>query len=307
MQTKYNVYSGVTRIKSTARKLTNRFTFGIAAGVSALGLAIIPMAAATSSTTVVTTANPQGWVFFDDNGAGGSGSFVDGPGTPPAGSGSAQISATQTQGYALGYAGYGATQLADITNLSYSTYNQTGNNTVALALQLNFDTDTTDTNTAWQGRLIYEPYYTHTVTDGMWQAWNTQDNATSGTLGNWWFSNAGIATNSGCTQATPCTWQDVISKYPNGGINGGTNQGIDFKAGSNWSTTFVGNVDAFTIGISGNTTTYDFEAQVAPVAVSDKDACKNGGWSTQVDANGHGFKNQGACVSYVASNGKSQH
>lgn len=32
--------------------------------------------------------------------------------------------------------------------------------------------------------------------------------------------------------------------------------------------------------------------------------CKNGGWSTLADADGHPFRNQGDCVSYVASKGR---
>ena len=35
-----------------------------------------------------------------------------------------------------------------------------------------------------------------------------------------------------------------------------------------------------------------------------KDDCKNGGWQTLVDGNGNPFKNQGDCVSYVATKGK---
>jgi hypothetical protein len=42
-----------------------------------------------------------------------------------------------------------------------------------------------------------------------------------------------------------------------------------------------------------------------PVAVTDKDACKNGGYKDVTDANGNGFKNQGQCVSYV--NGRENH
>jgi hypothetical protein len=40
---------------------------------------------------------------------------------------------------------------------------------------------------------------------------------------------------------------------------------------------------------------------------SNKDACKKDGWKNLTDANGNPFKNQGLCVSYVASNGKSAH
>lgn len=53
-------------------------------------------------------------------------------------------------------------------------------------------------------------------------------------------------------------------------------------------------VDKTTIG----GVTYDFV-----VVPTNKDQCKNGGWTTLSRANGSAFKNQGDCVSYV-SNGK---
>jgi hypothetical protein len=43
-----------------------------------------------------------------------------------------------------------------------------------------------------------------------------------------------------------------------------------------------------------------------PNTPASKDACKNDGWKTLQDANGHSFKNQGDCVSYVATGGKNQ-
>jgi hypothetical protein len=41
-----------------------------------------------------------------------------------------------------------------------------------------------------------------------------------------------------------------------------------------------------------------------PNTPASKDACKNGGWMTAQDASGKSFKNQGDCVSYVATGGK---
>ena len=53
-----------------------------------------------------------------------------------------------------------------------------------------------------------------------------------------------------------------------------------------------------------NGTTYNLESyQVA----TDKDVCKNSGWQSLSAADGSSFKNQGACVSYIASGGKSEH
>jgi hypothetical protein len=44
----------------------------------------------------------------------------------------------------------------------------------------------------------------------------------------------------------------------------------------------------------------------SPTSPTSKDDCKNGGWQNMLDANGHSFKNQGDCVSYVATGGKNQ-
>lgn len=220
--------------------------------------------------TIVTQAAPQDWAFADDNGNGGSGDFVNGPATPPLGTGSAQLAITAAnQGYMFGKSAYGGTKLSSITKLGYSTYNQQGNNTEAIALQLNIDGDTTDSNTAWQGRLVYEPYYTHTVTDGTWQTWNTLDNTSQSGHGNWWFSNGTLSSQTGCTQAAPCTWSTVLQKLPDAGIDSGASQGIVFKAGSNWAVPYTGNIDAFTLGISGNDTTFNFDKKnCIPVSTS---------------------------------------
>jgi hypothetical protein len=37
------------------------------------------------------------------------------------------------------------------------------------------------------------------------------------------------------------------------------------------------------------------------------DQCKDGGWPAYTDGIGYAFANQGACVSYVASQGRSDH
>ena len=49
----------------------------------------------------------------------------------------------------------------------------------------------------------------------------------------------------------------------------------------------------------------DFSATVTFQTVATaKDQCKDGGWETLVDSSGNAFKNQGDCVSFVATNGK---
>src|SRR5665213_73195 len=202
------------------------------------------------------------WFFYNDqtNTLDNTlGSFVDGPATAPLGDGSAQISATSTQGILFATLGYEGLPLSQVTSLKYSTYRSIGDSALALALQFDINPDITVSTSTYDGRLVYEPYYTHTVSDNTWQTWDTQDDSTSGGNGNWWFSKAWIATESGCSQATPCTWTQILAAFPNIGISGVTG----FKAGSNWSSDFTGNVDDFVIattdGTNATTTTYDFE------------------------------------------------
>lgn len=215
--------------------------------------------------------------------------MVTGPATPPLGSGSAELAVTSSnQGYALGTLAYAGTPLADITDLGYWSY-QPGP-TLAIALQ--FDVKYRTDDTSYDGRLVYEPYQNGTVSVGSgWQDWDPLD-------GIWWASHQGAnGTNGLCPISSPCTWLTILSDFPEATISGR----VLFKAGSGWSS-FDGNVNDFTIGVDGSNTTYDFEPN--PPAPTSKDQCKHGGWQGYADASGRPFKNQGDCVSYVATGGR---
>jgi hypothetical protein len=264
------------------------FAFGLAAFLGVLST--VPALAAT--TVVVTPADMQGWFFCDDQtncGGIATGSIVSGPGAPPLGSGSARLLAPNTSdGQTLMILAHQGTRLDSISTLMYSTYVSSGGPPQAIALQFDIDFDATDTNTSFQGRLVFEPYHSQTVVAGQWQTWDTR---TSSGSGSWWFTRAPSNQAANCPQSNPCTWSEVLAKFPNIAVLGRT----IFKAGSGWSN-FDGNVDALTIGINGNDTTYNFE----PFAVvQDKDDCKDGGWQHLHRANGTPFKNQGDCVSYT--------
>lgn len=231
----------------------------------------------TSHTTVVKDADMNGWTFINDqtDAPSTTGSFVNGPDTAPLGDGSAQlVLSNNTQGEYFGTA-YSGTPLSSIKSLKYSTYRVSGDPATALSLQLNIDTDSTDLNLGWQGRLVYEPYYTQTVSTGVWQEWDALNDAAGTGTGNWWFSNGTIASNTGCTQADPCTWAEVLAALPNGAIHG-TLGAVGFKAGSNWSA-FVGSVDKFIMavktGLNTHTETYDFEPTNVQI---DLPACSDG-------------------------------
>lgn len=209
----------------------------------------------SEETIVVSPSNLQGWSFFPENTTGSQvGEMVSGPDTPPLGDGSARFfvpNSDESQVLAIG--AYAGTRLDQITELSYQTYRASGGAAQAVALQFNFDADLTDTDETWQGRLVFEPHHSETVNTGAWQEWDTL------TQGKWWGSGAPL--NGVCPQSSPCTWTEVITAFPDGGIHA-TLGAVLFKAGSGWSG-FDGNVDNLVIGVQTgfniHTTTFDFE------------------------------------------------
>ena len=227
---------------------------GGAALLGALAMVLVLTTAQANHTTVVSPGNMQGWAFDSDGGTPGSGSLVAGPGTPPLGSGSARLTAqVSAERHVLIAGAYQGTRLDQLTELEYSTYRTSGTPALAIALQFNIDADLTDANESWQGRLVFEPYYSETVLTGVWQTWDPL------TQGRWWGSGAPI--NGTCSIGSPCTWAEVLAAFPDAGVHS-TLGAVLFKAGSGW-TGFDGNVDAFTIAVDGSPDVYDFEA-VAP-------------------------------------------
>lgn len=214
--------------------------------------------------TVNTTAL-NGWFLAAENTAGGSGSFVHGPGTPPNGGGSARLQIpTSANGYILAREGLGGTRLDQLTSLSYSTYRTAGGPALAPSFFLTVDNDLNDADTGFKGRLNYEPYHTETVNTGVWQTW-TPFTATS----NWWFSNGTLATASGCTMLNPCSLTEVLAAFPNAGFRNALGSPMGFKVGSGWAGGFDGNVDSLLIGTNSQETLYDFEADPVTHVVDD--------------------------------------
>lgn len=201
------------------------------------------------NTETISNVDPKDWGFSNDGHIGSSsGAFDLGPAVPPLGQGSVRLEVGDTAGgYLIGRA-YPETALSDIIKLSYSTYRELGDAPYAPALQFNVDYDLADAVTTWQGRLVFEPYYTQTVNTGMWQTWNPL-------AGKWWAT--GLPGKTACPQSAPCTWSQIRTAFPRAGIHA-TLGGILFKVGSNWGPT-VAYVDAFTIGTSAGIATYDFE------------------------------------------------
>lgn len=239
----------------TVLVLVATFVFGSAGTVGAAG-----------KTVVVSPANQHGWFFYDDthdSTATATGKFVEGPGHPPRGTGSANLFvANSTDGQALFTRVYGGQRLSAITTLQYFTYvGASSSASQDISLQFDLDYNLNGTTAMYQGRLVYEPANSGgTVIPNTWQKWDVL--AANSRV---WATRApdGTKNNIPCPQSNPCLISVFKTLYPNAGIaNYATTPPtpgvLGFKAGSGY-TVFNGNVDAFTIDISGRNTTYDFE------------------------------------------------
>ena len=258
---------------------------------------------------IVSQANPNGWAFIQEATT-GVGGYVTGPGTPPLGVGSAQLQVNSTGIESLASGLYAGTRLDQLTQLVYHTYTQSSTPPEAIMLQLDMDYNLNDANTAPQGRLVYDPALNGTPVVGAWQTWNA--------LSGKWYAT-GAPGNTICPQANPCTLATLLAAFPDAGIRvGATGPGdpagqIRFVAGG-WGIPFLGNVDDFTISVSGTaaakpgglasiwsvsnttTTTYNFEpSQPTGITVRSFDAAASGStvtlrWETASEANLLGFR-----------------
>ncbi len=217
-----------------------------------------------SNTVLVSPANQSGWVFADDlPGTGtGSGGFEAGPATPPLGAGSAFLTVDSQGRHILATGGYGGTRMDDLLDLVYGSYQDNNANTVvAASFQFDIDYDLNDAATAFEGRLVFEPYLSPSqgaVQQNVWQTWDAR-------AGNWYGTRttvtvgnvAGVA--QPCQPATPCTWQQVLTLFPNAGVRNNPASAILFKVGGPWSPGFDGNVDNLNLRHNGSLIKYNFE------------------------------------------------
>lgn len=231
------------------------------------------------------TPPTHNWVLYTRVGA-ATGVFRTGPGNPPLGVGSLQLTTPgpSDKVWLFNYDHVG-TQLADIDAMSYATYRTAG--TGQQVASINIQVDVNGAAPGGFTTLVFEPVYNAgqgAVVDGQWQTWD----AYNGGQAIWWSSNP---IPGAPNRDTFVTWDAIVAANPDAVIVGGfgVNQGSGNPA-------LVSAVDALKLGYDGESVTYDFE----PFRVATtKDACKNGGWKMLRRADGSAFKNQGDCVSFV--------
>jgi hypothetical protein len=268
------------------------------------------VASAADTTEVVTAADlvaGTDW-FTADTRPPGTGTFENGPGTPPLGTGSFELSTPDsTAKVQLFTDRYDGTALEDIDGIGYSTYrdpSSTGFIAGVSALNLRIDLNEDGNPDAY---MVYEPYQDQgnaAVQTGVWQNWD----AYQGGSAKWWINTGAF----GCGQATPCAWSTIVGSSSSElrieeGISCGNvtfpkpicpgSLGLNQGSGNPG---IVSNADKLYVETGGNKTTFDLERD--PPMPTDAAQCKNGGWSNY----GTTFRNQGDCVSYVASKGKNQ-
>jgi hypothetical protein len=253
---------------------------------SVLVAALVALAlVAAGCKLVVTPTKANGWFFLNED-ASGSAYFVNGPGDPPVGRGSALLTIDGTGRQAIATGRYQGIALSQIDRLEYSTYQAfSGSPNETLYLQFDVDYDSTDASTAYQGRLVYVPQMGGTVTPDEWQTWNTLAGGAA------WYSSASGGSsfrpivgnaqqaNPPCNQTTFCTWDDVLTAYPNARIRPkvGSVQGLLLvKAGGPVTGGFVGATDNVVVKIGDTLVENNFEPGDGHIAVTTANAARLG-------------------------------
>jgi hypothetical protein len=188
------------------------------------------------------------WVGYTSNA--GTLVFVPGPGVPPLGNGSLQLTtpAGTDKAYLFNYDHF-INPIFTIAGLAYSTYKTAGSADHVAAI--NIEIDYNGLAPGGYAVLVFEPVYNPDqgpVITNTWQTWD----AYKGGNAIWWTTQP---INGVCADNCFVTWNYIRANNPLAVIVGGfgVNHGIG-NAG------LISAVDALTITLGGITTIYDFEA-----------------------------------------------
>lgn len=268
------------------RRFINKLLLTI--GVIAPVIAAVPVRAAT---IVVSPSAMNGWSI--DKSADATVSFNSDASAPMA-TGSAKLTTSSSNdSYAqLDHPLTSPVALSTISAASYVYKVETANmaeGALSFYMQVDKDGDLATSDTAY---LVYEPYWSDGLADaapvvrGVWQ---TGDVST----GMLWCTGGSFGSVA-CSPAGPSTINLTQAKAeaPNAKVLGyGVFQGT-------YNPDYVTYLDSVTI----NSTTFNFDVDAAANPMpTNKDQCKKDGWKTYAV-----FKNQGDCVSYVATGGNNK-
>ncbi len=242
-----------------------RNTFGAAAfAAGALFLGISTTFAI--GTVVVSPQHMNGWLLQYDGTA--SGTFVNGPGVPPAGTGSFHMGVGSDGDSAIQIRtrDFDGMQLAQLTDFTYATYVEQNNVGQAPYAIINVDQDG---DGAADDRLFFEPVYQNgtystksgavipnqcgadpnCVAIGQWQTWDVRN-------GGLW------AVNDGDFGPPLVSFDNYVLQHPTATVATSASGSIRVVAGGGagaWDN-FLGAMDNVKIGfVTDPTTTYDFE------------------------------------------------
>lgn len=226
---------------------------------------------AVNPVTTVSPSNMNGWIIQKSGTA--TGSFVNGPSTPPLGAGSFkfQVGSNGNDDVALRTANHNNTTLSSITTLKYSTYVQQNTNCQAPYLLMSVDNDN---NGSADDFLFFEPCYqngaystqsgatvpnqcvgnANCITLNTWQNWDALS-------GGWW------ALNDGAGGPPLWTLARYAQVHPGSKIVGSASGtgGLRITAGGGagaWDN-FVGYADALEFSAGQTAVAYDFESTQA--------------------------------------------
>ena len=248
---------------------------------------LFPSVRATSGTVVVGPGNQiaVGWqtmqaIFGEPGPDTGTQKYVFGPATPPLGAGSLEfkIGSNNSWDEDVGYTGLNNVGLGSLTELSYSTYVQQSSDPASQDFYAILTVDTGDPMAtslngidflffypANQGGCSDDAPTQHAIMQNQWQQpWDA--------LNGVWVSAFGLchAQNSCGTADDPKTLTEYLACFPSARIinwDGGTPADPSDDApgliigygGFSVSANFIGNLDNVKVGVSGMTTTFDFD------------------------------------------------
>ncbi|MEJ2594929.1 MAG: hypothetical protein P8100_07330 [bacterium] len=206
--------------------------------------------------------DPTKWYFYNDGPENegidpGLGTFVSGPGSPPEGTGSAQMSVTGNERYNLANSQFGGTLLSEITSFSFITYNpSTGNGgSSARSGYMHFNVSFDGTHT-FQYRLIFVPRDNGTVIQDTWQEWDALGDGN--TLWRWsGFGAFGNQWPDGNTDDLR-TWNNILSSFPDIQMHT-LYPFLAVRVGEPYADGYTENIDAVKFGVNGIDQVFDFE------------------------------------------------